>query len=120
MDAKSPVKISKFTHSREDIVLNDSTKVKLLDSQMVSFPHNSNLVKNAVVILQEMNTLASGQLVNTQVEVAEVMEVVTHQTKGGPIDKQECLVRDTNQCRKLFLYGNDVNSLSVGKTYHTF
>ena len=114
---KSPVKMAKLQMSPGDYVITEKTQIKAMDPDQVGFKFNSKLSVDTVVNLLEMETLASGQIINANVEVAKIDEPVIHQSMNGPIDKQNVIIRDNHRCRKLILYGQDVGKLVVGKFY---
>ena len=117
MLARSPVSLSKFNLSKGQIFINNKTTITVKDQHSVPFEHNPKLAKDAIVTLKELQGLTSGQIVNIKASVMDIGEVITHQGKDGPINKQEVILRDSTNCRKLTLYGEDVDHLVAGESY---
>ena len=117
-EAKSPVKISKFTTSKGSIVLGKFSKIVPVSLDDVSFKYNSKLDSGNVLQLRDLAELASWQLISTKISVASVDEVQDHMGVDGKIiPKQSVTIRDSTACRPLILYGEDVGKLKVNQCY---
>ena len=115
-ESKSPVKISKITPSQGDLVINDSSNIKLL--QKAQFKLDERFSSNATVSLADLHSLAPRQVLSTKGYISRVGGEINHQTRTGrEVSKQEILVSNDSTSVKLILYGKDVNSLVAGKTY---
>ena len=114
-ESHSPVKISRMTVSNSnDYMIGDRTQISLTKA---NFKHDEKLQKDAVVSLNDLHSLASGQLLNTKCYIAKVNEASTHKLRTGEdIKKQEIIMSDATSSVKLVLYDEYVGSLVQGKS----
>ena len=114
--SKSPAKLSNFDRN-PDIVISRKTRLSAVNPHDVQSQYNTNLATDAVVTLLAVESLAPGQLINTQVEVYHLDDPGSHQTQDGSLPTQDIIVRDSTAYRKMTLYGEDVGSVKDGTCY---
>ena len=115
-EAHSPVKISKLTVSKnDDFVIGDRNHISLAKA---AFKVDEKFHKDAVVSLNDLYSLAPGQLLNTNCYVTKVHEETTRKVRNGTdIAKQDVIVADATNSVKVILYGENVGSLCQDKSY---
>lgn len=115
-ESHSPVKITRYSLSKnEEIIIADQTRVTL---SKATFDCDERFQRDAVISLNDLHSLAPGQLLNTKCFVGNTQEVVEQKVRSGDVvQKQEVTISDSTSSVKLILYGDYVNSLTEGKSY---
>jgi len=116
VDSKSPVKISRlsFNINNTDVILGDRSAVSLV--QKASFDPDKRFYSDSVLTLHDLYGLAPGQMVKCH--VSSILEETIYKTRSNEnIPRQEVILCDSETSVKLVLYNDDVNTLSLGKSY---
>ena len=111
----SPVKILKMKINNNDSIINDSTQISLVPK--ASFEVDKRFKSDAIIKLGDLICLAPGQIVSVRCHVRKVYSETSHKTRNGDVGKQDVIVSDSTNSVKLILYGNDVSTLTEGKSY---
>ena len=83
-----------------------------------SFKTDLKLNDDAIVSWGDLFSLVPGQIINVKCHVATIYDSTTHKTRNGEdVVKQDVIISDSSNSIKLVLYGEDIASLTTGKSY---
>ena len=116
-NSETPVKITRMGNNinSNDAIINDYTNITLVRDP--TFTADQRFNTDAVVSLGDLLSLAPGQLINLKCHVSKIYEPTTHNTRNGDIEKQEVIISGESNSIKLVLFGSDVSTLKVNKSY---
>ena len=116
--AKCPVKLTNYNLSpTKEVMINKYTRMKSVQSDSVTFKFNAKLSSGTVLSLTDPEKLAAEQLVTIKANISKLSEVKLRPSRGGFTEKQDAVIRDNEKCMKLQLFGENVDTLELGKTY---
>ena len=119
---KSSIKMKNFRQPNgDDLIITKWTDITPLDQDQISFQYSEDLAASTSgqpISLSSIHNLVGEQLISIKAEATSIsgIKVLTTQFSGRT-QKQEVIVRDNTAWVKVVLWGKNVDSLELNKTY---